>query len=188
MEQNDRVDACVYLCFILDKFGELPESVLSEMILSSSQQDYFEIIGNLGFMTDKKLIGKKECDGESVYFLLDEGKSLARDLCSRLSPALKEKTIAEGNAVITKKDRERSVKCTVFPAKCNESYNVNVKFLNELNGEIILDLTLYAPDRKKAEEMRERFLSKPSLIITRILNMFLKDDYFVYDKLTEEKR
>ena len=35
---------------------------------------------------------------------------------------------------------------------------------------------------KAAKEMKERFLSKPSLIIKRTMNMFLKDDFFMYDK------
>ena len=49
-------------------------------------------------------------------------------------------------------------------------------------------MKMYAPTKKKAEEMRDRFLSKPSFIITRIMNMFLKDDFFMYDKLTEENK
>ena len=78
---------------------------------------------------------------------------------------------AEGNDVLRRNDRERSVLCDIRRRK--NRYDVNVKFLNELNGDTILDLTLYAPDEKKALEMRERFLSKPSFIITRIMNMFL---------------
>ena len=42
----------------------------------------------------------------------------------------------------------------------------------------ILALTF---SKAAAEEMKERFLSRPSRVITRTMNMFLKDDYFMYD-------
>ncbi|MBR5090359.1 MAG: DUF4364 family protein [Ruminiclostridium sp.] len=178
-DANDRVDACVYLCYILDRFGELPESVLAEIILASSPGDYFDVMGNIGFMLGKGLIGCRQ-DSEPVYYLLDEGVQIAGSLTSSLSPSLRERTDSEGNDVLRRNDRERSVLCDIRRRK--NRYDVNVKFLNELNGDTILDLTLYAPDEKKALEMRERFLSKPSFIITRIMNMFLKDDFFMFDK------
>ena len=60
-------------------------------------------------------------------------------------------------------------------------YDLCVQFLNEVSGEIILDMKVFAPDEEKAKEMKERFLSRPSRVITRTMNMFLKDDYFMYD-------
>lgn len=183
-DENERVDVCVYFCFILDSFGELHESVIGEIILSSAPTEYFEIMGNIGFMLEKGLIGEKKDpkNSESVYFLLDEGQKIAKDLNSHLSPALKERTVAEGNRVLARNERERSVRCDIRYDRKNDRYDLNVKFLNELNGDTILDLSLYAPDEKKAAEMRDRFLSRSSFVITRIMNMFLKDDFFMYDK------
>lgn len=183
METNERIDACIYFCYILDLFGELPESVIGEIILSSEPSEFFEIIGNIGFMIEKGLISEKKDNDikENVYSLLDEGKRIAKDLSSRLSPAVKEKIATEGKNVLSRNSRERSVLCGINYDRAKDRYDVRVRFLNEINGETILDLTLYAPDEKKALEMRERFLSKPTFIITRILNMFLKDDFFMYD-------
>lgn len=183
-DENERVDVCVYFCFILYSFGELHESVIGEIILSAFPSEYFEIMGSIGFMLEKRLIGEKKDtkNGESIYYLLDEGRNIANDLNSHLTPSMKEKTVAEGNRVLTRNDRERSLRCDILYDRKNDRYDLNVKFLNEMNGDTILDLKLYAPDRKKAEEMRDRFLSRSSFVITRVLNMFLKDDFFMYDK------
>ena len=184
IEKEEIVDACVYFCYILGMYGELSESVIGEIILSVDQQEYFDVMGNIGFMLDKGLIGEKidPGSGEKIYYLRDEGRSIANDLSSHLSPMLKEKTVTEGKAVLSKNERERSVRCDINYDRKKDRYDLHVKFLNELNGETIIDLTLYAPDEKKALEMRERFLSDPSYFITRILNMFIKDDLLMSDK------
>ncbi|MBP3855295.1 MAG: DUF4364 family protein [Ruminiclostridium sp.] len=179
---NDRIDVCVYLCHILERFGELPESVIGEIILSASPSDYFDVMGNIGFMLDKGIITENKVSGENLYSLTDEGRQIAESLSTALPPTLKERTETEGERIVRRNDRERSLRCDIVHNRQLDRYDLNVKFLNELNGDTILDLTLYAPDEKKAVEMRERFLSKPSFIITRIMNMFLKDDFFMFDK------
>ncbi len=188
-DTNDRVDACVYFCFILDSFGDLQESVIGEIIMCAAQSEYFEIMGNIGFMIEKKLIEEKKDpkSGETIYSLLDEGKRLANDLGSHISAFLKEETLETGNELLKRNKRERSIKCDISSDPKKNRYDLNIKFLNEMNGDTILEMKMYAPTRKKAEEMRDRFLSKPSFIITRIMNMFLKDDFFMYDKITPEE-
>lgn len=188
---GDKLDVCVYLCFILDSFGTLSESLIGEIILSASPTDYFDTMGNIGFMLDKGLIAesKDKQNGESVFSLTEDGSRTAKSLSSQLPPTLKERTLTEGSALLSRNDRERSVQCSILHDRAKDRYDLNVKFLNELNGDTLLNITLYAPSEKKALEMRDRFLAKPALIITRTLNMFLKDDFFIYDnKLTEEPK
>ncbi|MGN0578362.1 MAG: DUF4364 family protein [Ruminiclostridium sp.] len=181
---DDDVDMCVYFCFMLDSFGELGDCVISEIVLSLESVNYFELMSQVGVMQEKKLItvrnDKKK--GERVYSLLPEGKTLAEELKSRIPLSIREKTLETGKEVIERIEREKSVRCYIDYDYTRDRYDLNVKFLNELNGDIILNIKLYAPDEEKAKEMKERFLSKPSLIITRTMNMFLKDDFFMYDK------
>ncbi len=187
-DTNERIDACVYFCFILDNFGDLAESVIGEIILSAAQSDYFEVMGNVGFMLEKRLIEEKKDPktGETIYTLLEEGRRLANDLGSHISPFLKEETLQTGKELLKRNKRERSIRCDISSDTNKNRYDLNIRFLNEMNGDTILEMKMYAPTRKKAEEMRDRFLSKPSFIITRIMNMFLKDDFFMFDRLPED--
>lgn len=180
---DDRVDNSVLFCFILHNLGELPESVIGEIILYVSPRSYFGTMCDIRFMQEKGLIGSKHDDkrNEPIYFLLSGGESLAEDMSSMLSSALKYDILSYGKKLLEKNEREKSVRCTIKHDSENNRYDLIVKFLNELNGETMLEIKLYAPDEKTALEMQERFLSKPAFIITRTMNMFLKDDYFMYE-------
>ena len=178
-----RVDNSIYFCFILNELGELNESVIGEIILYVAPTEYFGIMSDIRFMTEKGLIGAKHDDkkNEPKYFLLEKGRKLAEDMSSLLSSALKYDTLSYGKKLLEKNDRERSILCDIREDREKNRYDLIVKFLNEMNGETMLEIKLYAPDEKKALEMQERFLSKPTFIITRTMNMFLKDDFFMYD-------
>ncbi|MBP5604843.1 MAG: DUF4364 family protein, partial [Ruminiclostridium sp.] len=180
--EKARVTECTYFCFILGRFGELEESVIGKMILSAAPSLYFDVMGNIGFMLEKGLIGvKKDPEtGTDIYFLLDEGKRIASDLSPDLSPILKNLTINEGTSVLTDTDREKSIRCSIDHRK--NRYDLNVRFLNELSGDTVLYLSLYAPDEKKALEMKKRFLSRSSEIITGILGILLKDRSSSHDE------
>lgn len=178
-----RVDNSVYFCFILNELGELNESVIGEIILYVAPTEYFGIMSDIKFMTEKGLIGAThdEKKNEPRYYLTDDGRKLARDMSSMLSSSLKYETLSYGRKLLEKNDRERSIRCEIRQDREKNRYDLIVKFLNEMNGDTMLEIKLYAPDEKKAIEMQERFLSKPTFIITRTMNMFLKDDFFMYD-------
>ena len=181
--KDERVDNSVLFCFILNNLGELPESVIGEIILYVAPMKYFGVMSDIQFMLKKGLICSKhdEKRNEPIYHLLPEGESLANDMSSTLSSGLKYDTLSYGKKLLEKNDRERSVRCDIKHDPEKDRYDLIVKFLNEINGETMLEIRLYAPDEKKALEMQERFLSKPTFIITRTMNMFLKDDFFMYD-------
>lgn len=178
-----RVDNSVYFCFILNELGEMNESDIGEIILYVAPTEYFGIMSDIRFMIEKGLIAARQDEkrNEPRYYLLDEGEKLAKDMSSMLSSSLKYDTLSYGKKLLEKNDRERSIRCDIRQDREKNRYDLIVKFLNEMNGETMLEIKLYAPDEKKALEMQERFLSKPTFIITRTMNMFLKDDFFMYD-------
>lgn len=187
---DEKTDVSTYCCFILSSFGSLTENTLGQIVLASAPTVYFELMSNITFMQEKGLIcaEKDPKNGENIYSLLDEGKKIAEDMSSLLGITLRENTLRIGTELLAKNERERSIKCDIIPDRERGRYDLHIKFMNELNGETILEMKLYAPDEKKAKEMQERFLSNPAVIITRMLNMFLKDDYFFFDKLNMEDK
>ena len=181
---NDELDICVYFCFILSSFGRLSESVINEIVLSVDSVNYFDLISATGFMEEKNLITSEtdKSSGERYYCLLPDGKKLSDEFYMHIPLSVREKTLETGNRISERLEREKSVKCDIIYDSGRKRYDLDVKFLNEINGETILEIKLFAPDEQEAEKMKRRFLSKPSLIITRTMNMFLKDDFFMFDK------
>ena len=182
LPNSDRIDSCVYFCFLLSEFGDLTESAAGDIIMASDPSSYFDVMSNTGFMEERGLISSAsdKCN-ETVFSLLDAGKELAESFESSLPPLLKAKTLSAGKEILTRRQRERSILCEISYDHTKERYELIVKFLNEINGDIILEIKLFAPDERSAKEMKERFLSKPYFIISRTMNMFLRDDYFMYD-------
>lgn len=169
---------------MLDNFGELGDCLISEIVLSIESVNYFELMTQIGVMIDKKLIDVRhdKARGERVYSLLPDGKVLADEFTYKIPLSIREKTLETGRETIKRIELEKSIRCYINYDYKRKRYDLCVRFLNEVNGDIILDVNVFAPDEKRAMEMKERFLKKPSFYITRMMNMFLKDDFFMYDK------
>ncbi len=180
---TDSFDICVYFCFMLKQFGDITDNFISEIVISLESVNYFELMSEIGKMEKKQLISvtRDKAKGEMVYSLLEAGDVLATEFLNHIPLSIQEKTIETGKSVLERIEREKSIRCYVNYDYKRKRYDLCVKFLNEMNGEIIMDLKIYAPDEEKAKEMKERFLSRPSRTITRTMNMFLKDDFFMYD-------
>lgn len=183
IQVDNSFDICVYFCFMLKEFGDITDSFISEIVISLESVNYFELMSEVGKMEKKQLISVKhdKAKGEQVYSLLPNGETLANEFLKHIPLSIREKTIETGKSVKERIEREKSIRCYINYDYKRKRYDLCVKFLNELNGETILDIKVYAPDEEKAKEMKERFLSRPSRTITRTMNMFLKDDFFMYD-------
>lgn len=176
---DDSFDICVYFCFMLKELGELTDNQISEIVISLDTVNYFELMSEMERMENKEFISiRNERErGERKYSLLEGGENLANEFLSRIPLSIREKTIYEGKDVLEKIEREKSVKCYINYDYMKKRYDVCVKFLNELNGETILDIKVYAPDEMRAKEIKKRFLSHPTEIISETMGMFLKDRY-----------
>ena len=186
---TEEFDLCVYFCYILDCFGDLGDSVISEIVLSLESANYFELMTQVGIMEEKKLITVKNDKekGERFYYLTEEGKTLAHQFSETHIPlTIREKTVATGKEVIERIKREKSIRCYIDYDYIRRRYDLNVKFLNEINGEVILDIKLYAPSEEKAIEMRDRFLGNSPNMIKHIMNMFLKDDWETFENMERD--
>ena len=183
IQVDNSFDICVYFCFMLKEFGDISDSIISEIVLSLESVNYFELMTEVGKMEKKQLISVRndKDKGENVYSLLPDGETLAKEFLMHIPLSIREKTIELGNDVLKRIEREKSIKCFVNYDYKRKRYDLVVQFLNEVNGDIILETKVFAPDEEKAKEMKERFLSRPSRVITRTMNMFLKDDYFMSD-------
>ena len=170
---------------MLNEFVDLGDCMISEIVMSLESVNYFELMTEVGVMEKKGLIATRRDKerGERVYSLMPDGKTLAEEFANvRIPLSIREHTAEVYNEAAKRIELEKSIRCHIIYDYERKRYDLNVKFLNEINGEIILDIMLYAPDEDRAKEMKERFLSRPSFVVRRIMNMFLKDDFFMYDK------
>lgn len=179
----DSNDICVYFCFLLNEFGELGDYFISELVLTIEPVNYFELMSETVRMEKKKLIAvrRDKNRAERVYTLLPEGKLLAEEFLSHIPLSIRENSLETGREILERMKRERAIRCYITYDGERKRYDLNVRFLNEQNGQVILDINVFAPDEEQAKQMKERFLATPSPIIRRIMDLFLKDQFLSDD-------
>ncbi|MCM1053976.1 MAG: DUF4364 family protein [Bacteroides sp.] len=174
---DDKLTIQIYLCFLLDKLGELSEEQLADIITEIEAVSSLYLFEALSISQEKELIKACFKKNKKLYTLLPTGKTLTDEFFNRIPLSVREKSIEYGKYLLKMSDLERSVICRIERTDYNGPCYLTVKFLNELNGDNLMDLRIYAPDYEQAKLMRERFFEKPSDIVAKIMKMFIKDSY-----------
>ena len=173
---DDKFTIQIYLCFLIDRLGSFTEEQLSDIITEHEAVNFLEYLEALGVAKETELI-KSEKDKNNLLSLLPKGKMMADEFYSRIPLSIREKSLEYGKYVLEMAELERSVVCRIERGKFDEPCYLTVKFLNEMGGPNLMELKIFAPDFEQAKLMRERFFEKPSDIVTKIMNMFIKDSY-----------
>ncbi|MBD5081887.1 MAG: DUF4364 family protein [Ruminococcaceae bacterium] len=174
---DEKLTIQIYLCFILEQLGELTEDQLSDIVTEIDAVSGLEFFEALSVSVEKELIGVKEEKNVKRLSLLPQGLTMSKEFFHRIPLSIREKTIEYGQYVLKMADLERSIICRIERNGVGEPCYLRVRFLNEINGDELMNLKIYAPDYEQAKLMRERFYEKPSDIVTKIMKMFIKDSY-----------
>lgn len=174
---DDKLTIQIYLCYILDQLGELTEDQLSDIVTEIDAVSGLEYFEALSVSVEKKLIEIKDDKKSKKLSLLPQGVTMSKEFFRRIPLSVREKTLDYGRELLKMADLERSIICRIQRNGINEPCYLTARFLNEINGEELMNLKIYAPDYEQAKQMRERFYEKPSDIVTKIMNMFIKDSF-----------
>ena len=174
---DDKLTIQIYLCFLIDRLGNLTEEQLSDIITEHESVNILEYLEALSIAQEKELIKAEENKDQKLLSLLPKGKMMADEFFSRIPLSIREKSLEYGQYVLKMAELERSVICRIERGGYNEPCFLTVKFLNEMGGPNLMELKIYAPDFEQAKQMRERFYEKPSDTVAKIMNMFIKDSY-----------
>ena len=174
---DEKLTIQIYLCFILEQLGELTKDQLSDIVTEIDAVSGLEFFEALSVSVEKELIGVKEAKNVKRLSLLPQGLTMSKEFFHRIPLSIREKTIEYGQYVLKMADLERSIICRIERNGVGEPCYLRVRFLNEINGDELMNLKIYAPDYEQAKLMRERFYEKPSDIVTKIMKMFIKDSY-----------
>ena len=174
---DDKLTIQIYLCFLIDRLGDLTEEQLSDIITEHESVNILEYLEGLSIAQEKELIKAEENKNQKILSLLPKGKMMADEFFSRIPLSIREKSLEYGQYVLKMAELERSVICRIERGGYNEPCFLTVKFLNEMGGPNLMELKIYAPDFEQAKQMRERFYEKPSDTVAKIMNMFIKDSY-----------
>lgn len=174
---DDKLTIQIYICFLLEQLGDLIDEQMSDIITEVDSVNFFEYLEALSIAKEKKLLESSVDKDKTVFSLLPQGRTMAREFFHRVPLSVREKSLEYGKHLLELAELERSIICRIERGGCNEPCYLTLKFLNEINGSELMSLRIFAPDYEQAKEMRERFYEKPSDTVTKIMNMFIKDSY-----------
>lgn len=174
---DNPVDIHAYVCFLLLELGDLTEEQLSDIITECEAVNYYEYLESLSMITEKELVSVTADEKKgTIYHLLANGIVMAQQFYKRIPLSVREKSLEYGRKVLETAELERSVKCRIERLRDGKCY-LTVQFMNEMGGPDLMNIKIFAPDLEQAKKMRERFLEKPSDIVAKIMNMFIKDSF-----------
>lgn len=174
---DDKLTVQIYICYLLDQLGELSEEQMADIVTEIESVNPLNFFEALSIAKEKSLISSRDEKNKIVLNLLPMGKTMTDEFFTRIPLSLREKSVEYGKQVLKMADLERSIICRIERTDYNGPCYLTVKFLNELNGDKLMDLRIYAPDYEQAKLMRERFFEKPSDTVAKIMKMFIKDSY-----------
>lgn len=174
---DDPLTIQIYICFLLDQLGDLTDEQLSDIVSEHEAVNSFDFLEALSIAVEKKMIEKKEEQNKIIYSVMPNGKLMSKEFHNRIPMSVREKSIDYGKYVLQMAELERSVICRIKRTDFDGPCYLTVKFINEIDGSELMNLKIYAPNFEQAKKMRERFYEKPSDIVTKIMNMFIKDSY-----------
>lgn len=175
---DDKLTIQIYLCFLLEQLGDLTNEQMGDIITEFEAVNFFEYLEGLSIAEEKRLILSTEISkGTYKLSLLPQGETMAREFYKRIPFSVREKSLEYGKHILDMAELERSIVCRIERTDYDGPCYLTVKFLNEMNGDELMFLKIYAPDFEQAKQMRERFFEKPSDIVTKIMNTFIKDSY-----------
>lgn len=175
LKLQDSFEICVLICFLLNELGALTEKLLLEIVTLDETVSVFNLSDALGLSENKNLIERFNKDNKIYYKVSAAGKEILYEFVNSLPLLIREKMLAEGRKVLSLFKLKKAVNWNICEAE--NGYYFKVQFLNEMGGDDIMQIKIFAPSMESALDIENRFLKKPVDIIGNVLNMFIMDSY-----------
>lgn len=157
------------LCWLLDNTGaEMSFAQLHEALAAHNLVNYFELVQDLEQLVETGHLIRR-LDGETEQFSATQlGRETGQELASTLPLAVREKALESAKLALRRTRRLREVNALV--EKLPDGFKVHLSIPDQGSG--LIDLTLFAPTEREAQEMRRRFLNDPVFLYKSVLALF----------------
>lgn len=162
----------VFVCYLLTHInGPVSFSQLSEIVQTDGMVNYFEFASAISQLRE---LGKLEVttleNGEEAFSLTDTGIATAKTFEHSVPKTIREKGVEVSGAFFSNMRimEENYVEIEEVP----DGYRVTLVVSDV--GTDLMRLTLFAPDLKQCESIRENFMNNPVIAYQKILDLFTK--------------
>lgn len=162
---RSRREIKILLCYIVNSFDEpLSRSDLLNIVQREGLANYFETCAAIEALVE---LGNLSEDKETeLLSCTADGKLIAESLYRSLPLSVREKALAVGLQIVSRKKSERQNSVELL-----ENGNGYLVKCNIMDGErVMMSTALYVPNEEYAKVVRERFLNEPEKLYRLVLN------------------
>lgn len=161
---RSRREIKILICYIVNSFDEpLSRQDLVKIIQREDLANYFETCDAIESLVNKENLSEDPETG--TLTVTDTGREIARSLYRSLPLTVREKAMAVGLQIVSRKKHERENSVEVIPN--GNGYLVKCTVLD---GEtVMMSTSLYVPGKEYVDLVRERFLNDPESLYRLVL-------------------
>jgi hypothetical protein len=160
-------DIRLLLCDLARQLAQpLSVAQAEEVFVREGLANYFEFHAALRGLTDTGHLLVRLEGGEATLALPTEFHRSAEELARELPRQARERALFAAEQLQRRGQRERENRITEYPTQEGGRY---ITFRQGEGAEMLLSVTVYAPDREEARRLRERFLEDPGKLYNAVI-------------------
>ncbi|MDR2687721.1 MAG: DUF4364 family protein [Oscillospiraceae bacterium] len=167
---HSREEIRLLLCFLAGRLAQpLTEPLAEQVFAGEGLANYFEYTAALHALLKAGQLTMSVEAGEAVLRLDAKIAHAADELAKELPRRVRDRALHAAERLQAQSRREQENGVTVYPAGGGGCY---MTFRQGRGGDMLMSVTLYAPDRETAEAMRAKFLEHPGKLYSAVLESF----------------
>lgn len=170
---SDKNDIKILVLYMLKNVpAKMTETVLTDILISSSFVDYFTLTEVIEEMLIAGLIDKVKEDGESVYKIARLGNESLSQLERRLPLFVREKSMSAAMKVLANFRREEEVEYSIEEIENGCIVNCSVIDMKDK----VFTVSMYVPNRISGELVIKNFKKNKTEVYKTLIDMLCKKD------------
>lgn len=172
----------ILICFILEKVGKpFAMNDLTDIIQSNGMANYFETTASISELINNNNIVMHD-DADKMLEISDNGKMIASQLHTDLPLTIRQKAVAAVSRLEQRKKSE-SENPVYISEDQNGGYNVTLVINDKIRD--LMRLTIFVPDKRDAENIKNTFYDDPEKLYAIVLAAMIGDKDLIKNALTE---
>ena len=170
---NSREEIRLLLCWLAGRLAQPLTAVLAEQVFAGEGlANYFEYTAALQALLKAGQLTMSNETGEPALRLDPKYAHAADELAKELPRRVRDRALHAAEQLQIQNRREQENGITVYPAHGGGCY---MTFRQGQGSDMLMSVTLYAPDKETTESLRAKFLENPGRVYSAVIEAFSKN-------------
>ena len=176
LNPTDEYEVKILLAYFMHQIDRpLTPNQLTEIATGDGIVNYFLYSEAVNEMLKNGLIAIEEIEGINHYVLTERGKDGALSFKKYVSKSVRDRIYAAGLRFFSKLKNSRDVTFDITPLE--KGYSVHCKCSD--NGLLLMDMTLFAPDKEQADYIKSKIMINPTDFYCKVMDYIIENEEYI---------